>query len=635
MRQTFVDAQNDGHEKDDSRVSLNKNIEFGEDSSLEVTESRSGRSIGRVKSGQMLAREVKQSQTTENCIEGSLLESCHGTDLRISKHMVSLDEKYLRHYLNSLLVRASSSLSIDCCPTAPCNISVNMRSSKMDILFDILRPSKNRRKNRYDLGMFVIECPSAAGTRNVVISPVGQWIVGSITRNNNVRNILKNSLFRHLGTLDSNVNLGGMRLTDAKGAKCPEFSSSSSGDSSSQKLKKETVSLGNQRCGSKAVHERLVSISSTNSTCSDQCSFECASVSQGMLHCTWKCGIPYFVFSLDDQKEVYVANPWKVESSDDKALDYMYLFHSRTGGEERETCDDVLDIVGKMKVSTSFTLCSNNSKLMETEFVLFGASENHFGEMQSPSTTLRKKKGFSKKVMEVFKTNHSFKHNIIPKFEDFSWEPGQYVSNKLDVLGRPNLLESHLPPNLEMATIIVKDYVHENCQEAAVGGWGLKFLKKGRAEHTNTSLEGSVSSESCLRNRSDCSTSMNVLVPAGLHGGPRTRNGGPSSLLERWRSGGHCDCGGWDIGCPLTVLNSRSNKEEVLPQANAQGECKSFDIFIQGAKQGIPILKMVNIHDGLYIIHFQSPLSALQSFSIAVATIHTQSPTLRPKNIRK
>ena len=50
----------------------------------------------------------------------------------------------------------------------------------------------------------------------------------------------------------------------------------------------------------------------------------------------------------------------------------------------------------------------------------------------------------------------------------------------------------------------------------------------------------------------------------------------------------------------------------------------------QGSSDFGPTLRMVNVHDGLYYIHFHPPLSALQSFSIAVAIIHAQSPTLQP-----
>ena len=74
---------------------------------------------------------------------------------------------------------------------------------------------------------------------------------------------------------------------------------------------------------------------------------------------------------------------------------------------------------------------------------------------------------------------------------------------------------------------------------------------------------------------------MDVVVPAGVHGGPRTKNGGPSSLVERWRSGGSCDCGGWDIGCPLTILNAGPNNKDVLYQGGVFGKSNSFELFTQ------------------------------------------------------
>ncbi|GFY92975.1 hypothetical protein Acr_08g0013710 [Actinidia rufa] len=89
-------------------------------------------------------------------------------------------------------------------------------------------------------------------------------------------------------------------------------------------------------------------------------------------------------------------------------------------------------------------------------------------------------------------------------------------------------------------------------QAAETGGWGLKFLKKIETRQPVASMETSPSG-CCLRNVGDCSTSMNILVPASFHSGPRNRNGDPSSLIRRWGSGGGCDCGGWDIGCPITV----------------------------------------------------------------------------------
>ncbi|XP_058094815.1 uncharacterized protein LOC131240543 isoform X2 [Magnolia sinica] len=224
----------------------------------------------------------------------------------------------------------------------------------------------------------------------------------------------------------------------------------------------------------------------------------------------------------------------------------------------------------------------------------------------------------------------------------FDTAEGKYKEPQVDMLcmlnelDKDNLLLIDPTPNLELAAIVVKDHHHDDSQETGVGGWGLNFLKKVGVQCGNGSLQSSSESceGSCLRNENEGLMSMDVLVPAAFHGGPRSKIGGPSSLTQRWRSGGHCDCGGWDIGCPLTVLNTKSRKAESPSEIDAQEDCRSFDLFIEGAKQGVPALTMVNVHEGLYYIHFQSTLSALQSFSIGVAIIHAQTPSLRSKSWR-
>ncbi|KAK4789830.1 hypothetical protein SAY86_017134 [Trapa natans] len=60
----------------------------------------------------------------------------------------------------------------------------------------------------------------------------------------------------------------------------------------------------------------------------------------------------------------------------------------------------------------------------------------------------------------------------------------------------------------------------------------------------------------------DASVNMTVILPGGVHSLPS--NGGPSSLIQRWRSGGSCDCGGWDLGCQLKVLSRGHHLREKL-----------------------------------------------------------------------
>ena len=577
MKNKSVTGPKDGQGKENMLNSLGEDRDSAQGNNLDFSESKSKPLARKGRSEQAIILNVKKLHS-RGSVKADLFTL--GLNNRMPKHIMSLDERYLRRCLELIHISASKA--------APCNISLNLSSLKMGIFSDTLNLPKIRSRNTCDLSQLVIECPVATGTGNVVGRPAGQWIVGTLMGSKSMMKILESPLLHQFGALED----GGTNLIDAKGAICTDFISSTSGlsISSPQYLHKGNISRGNHRYGSEVIHKRLISTSSSNSTCSDQSpSAGFATVSQGMLQCTWKGGIPHFVFSVDDQREVYVANQWKAELPDDKALDCMYLFHSRKGGpKEHEVPDNKADLVGKMKVSTSFTLCPNDSKIMETEFVFFGGKENYASEMQNSSSIIRRNKGLTKKVVEVFRTSHSSKQRTATKFggttpilENDSWEQCQDTCNNPSALGRTNLLENDLSPNLELAAIVVKDHLPGKRQEPEVGGWGLKFLKKVGLQQNSTSLEASLPSECCLRSTGDCSTSMDILVPVGIHGGPRTRNGGPSGLIERWRSGGQCDCGGWDIGCPLTVLKSRSAKEEFSRHTDIQEEYQSFDLFAQ------------------------------------------------------
>ncbi|XWS08738.1 hypothetical protein CRYUN_Cryun40dG0026800 [Craigia yunnanensis] len=630
MDNTFFSGQKDDQGKEDSLQNLGDNRDSSGDNGMNYSELKLKKLARRANPQDAQILNVKRLQGGKSLIKGSFLQSIFGIGNKIPRHVVTLDGTYLRRCLELIHINAAKATQ--------CNISVNLSSVKMGILSDELNSAKIRDEDTCDSGRFVFDCPLAVGTGSVVIGPAEQWVVGSIMGSRSMANILKSPLLQKLGALNVDPS-----LNDVKGLS-NDFMNSPGGfiNYSSHKLGSETPISDTNKYGSETVHKRHVSVSSTNSTCSDQ-SFSCTSttISRGMLQCIWKGGNPYFVFSLDNQKEVYVANLSKEGLAHSKGLDYIYLFHSSKGSrKEHGISDNESHLVGKMKVSTSFSICPQDSKIMETEFVLFSGNETFSRELQTSSHNHRKNKGLPKKMVEVFKSSHSSKQRIMSRFrqsssiiEDSSWDPCQDKVNNTDGLDGTNLLEEQLPPYLELTAIVVRDHFPES-PRPEVGGWGLKFLRKAGVNQTIDTLEASVTS-ACSRDTSDCSTSMDILVPAGIHGGPRTSNGGPSSLIERWRSGGHCDCGGWDLGCPLTVLKAKSSKEGGLPPIDMSEACKLYDFFIQGSGHGSPTLRIANVHDGLYFIHFQSTLSALQSFSIAVAYIHTQSPTLRPKNVRQ
>lgn len=70
-----------------------------------------------------------------------------------------------------------------------------------------------------------------------------------------------------------------------------------------------------------------------------------------------------------------------------------------------------------------------------------------------------------------------------------------------------------------------------------------------------------------------------AILPGGTHSLP---NGGkPSSLIDRWKSGGLCDCGGWDIGCKLRVLTDKNKVSNHSTSAMIYSAPERTDLFNQ------------------------------------------------------
>ncbi|KAG7607680.1 hypothetical protein ISN44_As05g000040 [Arabidopsis suecica] len=103
-----------------------------------------------------------------------------------------------------------------------------------------------------------------------------------------------------------------------------------------------------------------------------------------------------------------------------------------------------------------------------------------------------------------------------------------------------------------------------------------------------------------------------VIIPGGVHSFPE--KGAPSPLISRWRSGGLCDCGGWDVGCKLHVLSNKT----VLHKFN-----QSFTLFDQEVSEqdSSPALSMTELKTGIYRVEFGSFVSPLQAFFVCVTVL--------------
>ncbi|KAI4334573.1 hypothetical protein L6164_019247 [Bauhinia variegata] len=124
------------------------------------------------------------------------------------------------------------------------------------------------------------------------------------------------------------------------------------------------------------------------------------------------------------------------------------------------------------------------------------------------------------------------------------------------------------------------------------------------------------------RNENQDLVHATVLLPSGVHSLPS--NGGPSSLIERWKSGGSCDCGGWDLGCKLKVL-ANDNQGDKKSKSSKAHFADQFQLSLQGNGQGHqPSLSLALCKHGLYSVAFDSLLSPLQAFSICIALVESK-----------
>ncbi|KAG0463792.1 hypothetical protein HPP92_019861 [Vanilla planifolia] len=122
---------------------------------------------------------------------------------------------------------------------------------------------------------------------------------------------------------------------------------------------------------------------------------------------------------------------------------------------------------------------------------------------------------------------------------------------------------------------------------------------------------------------------ITAILPSGIHGFSDT--GKPSSIIERWKSGGSCDCGGWDEGCWLSVLADRLQESKAAPapvqECSITDENRRMELFIQGGKkENKHSFSMIAFKEGLYTVEFSPSISSLQAFAICIATLHSRIP---------
>ncbi|CAA2964608.1 Hypothetical predicted protein [Olea europaea subsp. europaea] len=83
----------------------------------------------------------------------------------------------------------------------------------------------------------------------------------------------------------------------------------------------------------------------------------------------------------------------------------------------------------------------------------------------------------------------------------------------------------------------------------------------------------------CASSEDEDPNSTVVILPVGTHGLPT--KGVPSPLINRWKSGGSCDCGGWDVGCKLQILANQDRCSKITGPSMHSSAADRLDLFIQ------------------------------------------------------
>uniref|UniRef100_A0A1J3GYC5 Uncharacterized protein n=1 Tax=Noccaea caerulescens TaxID=107243 RepID=A0A1J3GYC5_NOCCA len=348
----------------------------------------------------------------------------------------------------------------------------------------------------------------------------------------------------------------------------------------------------------------------------------------GRLKMESKNGLPVFQFVSDSPEDVYTAKTWK----SDNGSSWIYTFSSagsrkRSSASVRGFNNDVNKeslLVAQMQVSCN--MCSEVRKkgqdpetLMVNEFVLYDIAQARrsvstkedqslpHDSVSNASKNSAKPDSDSRNSTVSGDASDTMKQRSQPKRTSQSYD--LEASN-----GTNPWLAADLHPDLEIAAIIIQDTIEKR--------ESLKYRRGDKRLMEKTNLLGLSPIEEekmeLFGNRS--SEKLKVVIPRGNHGLPTTENPGPSPLIQRWRSGGGCDCGGWDMGCPLMVFgNPRISCSYDQPLVDNQ---HPLQLFVQGAKEHMPALYMSFVEEGQYDVHFHAQLSTLQAFSVCVAILH-------------
>ncbi|XP_010923183.1 uncharacterized protein [Elaeis guineensis] len=309
-----------------------------------------------------------------------------------------------------------------------------------------------------------------------------------------------------------------------------------------------------------------------------------ASTRQALLQLAWKNGLPLFMFSSSDS-------------------DILAATVSKKSISNNDNCKCIYTIFSVHEVKKKSGMWINPTSKTKKH----GLLSNVIGQLKVSCSML---------------TNHDSKsHSVVREFVLFGSEMAPTSHKSVSSLC-----------NNELAAIIAQD-PREKPESSRV-----HLVHCSKCKYSSpVNLEENVCSR-CARggqqvdqNNGNSSVSTVIaILPSGVHG--LSDKGEPSPLIQRWKSGGTCDCGGWDEGCMLTVLTDNQEKRSSdLVQASCTTDgTHRFELFVQGGShESKHAFSMVSFKEGLYTVDFRSSIALPQAFAICIAIVHSRESTIR------
>ncbi|XP_059647127.1 uncharacterized protein LOC132293604 [Cornus florida] len=307
-----------------------------------------------------------------------------------------------------------------------------------------------------------------------------------------------------------------------------------------------------------------------NSTESFQQKKHEASTVEALLQLTFKKGSPLFKLVVGKNSDILAAAVKKFSSGKDDSS-WIYTFYSVREIKKKgcgwinkelkgESCGFGYDVVGQMKVSSSCFL---------------------------DLATQSSKDQFAVKEFVLYSVDHGQKGQETPEFM----------------------------PNKELAAIVIKIPSENSNKDGEQSNKVNNFAGKGLTYCLQED------GNSCKTGANSSSKSTTVILPGGVHGLPNW--GVPSPLINRWRSGGSCDCGGWDVGCKLRILTNQAYSCKHLGSSRPCSTNEELDLFLQG-QEDRPIFSLALFKEGIYSVEFNASVSLLQAFAISIAFVSSQ-----------